>query len=215
MQKRCPDCDNIYGTFASFEHANGKCHHCHGEGKYASMAFGVQVDCDECNGTGICQTCHGDGEADVHDPLFDEPLFDLGGGNSASYRSSSYSNVSEPAPQTSSAEFASSYHDYTDFSYTTPISSRRPAPVFDEKKALLGALLLGATAGVVGFAAAYYIIGPVGGWILWALSGGLYRPPDHGLTYSGAVNFVTFLCVAIPAVCGGWYGWRSGYSDQN
>jgi hypothetical protein len=32
-----------------------------------------------------------------------------------------------------------------------PLNSRRPAPVFDEQKGLLGALLLGAIAGGIGF----------------------------------------------------------------
>src|SRR4051812_7272633 len=104
MEQRCPDCNNIYNTLVSFESANGKCHHCHGRGRYSSVAFGIEQECLKCHGTGICQTCHGEGETDIHDSLFDEPRFDFGSGASSvsaqSYSNSNSTSQTEIAPHT-------------------------------------------------------------------------------------------------------------------
>ena len=65
-------------------------------------------------------------------------------------------------------------------------------------------------AGVVAYWPVYHIIAPVFGWILWAFTGGLYRPPDRGLTHDGAVLFVTFICISIAVAIGGVVGWITG-----
>ena len=64
---QCPDCDSVK-MFRDPPDGNGECSACHGSGFvvfiYAALG-GVpergMPDCEDCNGSGKCQTCGGTG----------------------------------------------------------------------------------------------------------------------------------------------------------
>jgi len=68
----CSDCGS---NAAFFSVGDGKCSECDGSGEkhsltddFASMVGCLEPeDCDECDGTGECQTCDGTGEVDDDD----------------------------------------------------------------------------------------------------------------------------------------------------
>ena len=61
---KCPDCwgDAIFGSAG-----DGVCSGCKGTGlgnlldQMSSSLFDYESECDECDGSGTCQTCGGDG----------------------------------------------------------------------------------------------------------------------------------------------------------
>ena len=67
---QCPDCDIVSTTWGS---SDGNCSTCHGTGRAnillqaLASATGEQADCDDCNGSGKCQTCGGSGEVESSD----------------------------------------------------------------------------------------------------------------------------------------------------
>ena len=63
---KCPDCDSIE-ILSVPERGDGVCSRCHGDGKKLLSGLneritGVPLECDDCNGSGQCQTCGGTGE---------------------------------------------------------------------------------------------------------------------------------------------------------
>jgi DnaJ-class molecular chaperone len=69
---QCPNCDSIR-MFSVEPEGDGKCPVCHGSG-YGGMlelffepATGQLPECDECRGTGRCQTCFGVGVVEEHE----------------------------------------------------------------------------------------------------------------------------------------------------
>jgi hypothetical protein len=53
--KRCPDCYGRQGLWG-----DGKCPGCAGTGKVLNLS-GPDMECRECQGTGVCRTCAGSG----------------------------------------------------------------------------------------------------------------------------------------------------------
>jgi DnaJ-class molecular chaperone len=72
---KCPDCYSVKTTLSLIltgeEEGDGKCSACYGTG-HSQIIFdelidgmtGSETDCDECHGTGQCQTCGGTGVVD-------------------------------------------------------------------------------------------------------------------------------------------------------
>lgn len=62
---KCPDCDSTRDIFGLI--GDGKCSHCHGDGKglmsgLNEAVMGESLDCTYCGGSGKCQTCNESGE---------------------------------------------------------------------------------------------------------------------------------------------------------
>ena len=63
----CPDCDSVK-MFRNPPEGDGRCSVCHGmgtilffDGAVLEMLHTEQPACEECSGTGKCQTCAGSG----------------------------------------------------------------------------------------------------------------------------------------------------------
>lgn len=222
MRQRCPDCDNIYNRISSFENANGRCHHCHGQGRGPSMAFGIEQECSECHGTGICQTCHGAGEADIHS-TWDEPLFDL------STSSPSVTGVSPPPMPTAASPQPSTYGTgYSDspspsvsFSVSaSPSSSPRwiiPANATSQPQKLE----IDPAEQAIKFAIIGAAVGIFGGWlisgvgvIVISIASMIANGPYRGDLSSQTATQLFFILWALsPFICGG-IGYLSGRGAQ-
>jgi DnaJ-class molecular chaperone len=69
-KEKCPDCDSVDVWSPYSDKGDGKCSSCNGTGidliddigNSLNPFYQTDDDCDECHGTGICQTCRGDGE---------------------------------------------------------------------------------------------------------------------------------------------------------
>lgn len=69
---QCPDCDSVKPS-SDPPQRDGRCAGCHGSGFGAFVDIGVmespnaeQPVCEECYGTGKCQTCRGTGVIEEH-----------------------------------------------------------------------------------------------------------------------------------------------------
>ena len=67
----CRDCHSIE-IFSVPRSGNGVCSHCYGSGRSTLSGLneklaGCPLDCDYCDGTGVCQTCGGTGTIDDDD----------------------------------------------------------------------------------------------------------------------------------------------------
>jgi DnaJ-class molecular chaperone len=69
---QCPDCDSIK-MFSADSEGDGKCSVCHGTGfgGFLEMFFEPVTtqspECEECRGTGRCQTCAGLGMVEEYE----------------------------------------------------------------------------------------------------------------------------------------------------
>lgn len=213
MRQRCPDCDNIYSSFASFESANGKCHHCHGAGEYSSMAFGIEQKCTECHGTGICQTCHGGGEADIHNTLLDEPLFSISDTPNVSETSSTISGASsyDNAPGAASTLYSSAYDgdSYSSSPSTSVGASPKAAPLPAEPSERWAfGIFYGMIGGLIGAALGWIPAGAA--TIVLGIGSSIIR---HGISNKAADNLFTALWIIIGLIASGC-GFLEGYYNR-
>ena len=69
---QCPDCDAIR-IFSDPPEGNGMCSVCHGIGSYEFLdpiiesLSGEQPVCEQCYGSGQCQTCRGSGVVEEYE----------------------------------------------------------------------------------------------------------------------------------------------------
>jgi DnaJ-class molecular chaperone len=72
---QCPDCDSVK-MFSAEPEGDGKCSVCHGTGYggFLEMFFEPVTaqlpECEECRGTGRCQTCAGVGAVEDYELSF-------------------------------------------------------------------------------------------------------------------------------------------------
>ena len=116
---KCPDCDRIE-IFSIPSAGNGKCSHCHGDGKSLLSGLnegimGEPLDCNSCNGSGDCQTCGGSGIVD--DVETDYSPSESRKAYQPSHESSAVFESSETSNDSSYYDDSDSSDDDTDVSY--------------------------------------------------------------------------------------------------
>ena len=69
-QMECPDCEGPETVFSFPPRGIGKCSGCRGTGEsYMGLPAVLVggVECDKCNGNGVCSTCQGEGVIEESD----------------------------------------------------------------------------------------------------------------------------------------------------